>query len=88
MDRILIAQPVAPLHRVVHVPPPVVLVHIPQRSIDPSLGRDSVRAGREQLRYARGVEAGLCESEGCTETSATGADDDRIVLMVLSFHCC
>ncbi len=48
-DGVLIAEPVGPLHGVVHVPAPIVLAHIAQRGRDAALGRHRVRARREHL---------------------------------------
>ena len=39
VDGILVPQPVGALHSVVEVPPPVVLLHVPQGGVDPSLKR-------------------------------------------------
>ena len=44
---VLVAEPVGPLDRVIHVPAPVVGTHIAERRRDAALGRDRVRAGRE-----------------------------------------
>mmetsp|Transcript_15598 Transcript_15598/g.21318 ORF Transcript_15598/g.21318 Transcript_15598/m.21318 type:complete len:375 (-) Transcript_15598:215-1339(-) len=56
MDGVLVAQPVRSLHRVVHVPPPVVLRHVAQRRVDAALRCHGVRSRGEQLRHARGLE--------------------------------
>lgn len=37
MDSILISQPIRSLHCVVEMPPPVILLHVPQSGIDPTL---------------------------------------------------
>ena len=37
VDGILVPQPVRALHGVIEVPPPVVLLHVPQSGIDSSL---------------------------------------------------
>jgi hypothetical protein len=37
MDGVLVAQPVGALDGVVHVPPPVVRLHVAQGSVDASL---------------------------------------------------
>lgn len=52
-------------------------------SIDTSLGGDSVRSRREELRNTGSVEAGFRQAEGRTQTGTTSADDDGIVLVVL-----
>ena len=47
LDRVLVAEPVRALDRVVHVPEPVVLGHVAERGADAALRRDRVRARRE-----------------------------------------
>ena len=49
LDRVLVAEPVAALDRVLRVPAPVVLAHVAQRGVDAALGGHGVRARREQL---------------------------------------
>src|SRR5262249_12436220 len=51
-DRVLVSEPVGALHRVVHVPAPVVLTHVAQRSTDATLGRDRVAARWKELGNA------------------------------------
>lgn len=43
VDGILVSQPVGALHGVVEVPPPVVLLHVPQGGVDPPLKRQQPR---------------------------------------------
>jgi len=57
--RVLVPEPVGSLHGVVHVPPPIVGAHVPERGVDPPLRGDRVGSGREQLRDARGLEPRL-----------------------------
>src|SRR6185436_5154738 len=57
-DRILVAEPVRPLHGVVHVPAPIILMHVAERRRDAALRRHRVRARRENLGDAGGLEAG------------------------------
>ena len=84
VDSILIAQPVGSLHGVVHVPPPVVLVHVSQRRIDATLCRHSVGSSGKEFGDAGGVEASFCQTKCCSQTRSSGTNHDRIVLMVLS----
>lgn len=86
MDRILISQPIRSLDGIVHMPSPIVLVHVPQSGIDTSLCSYSVTSGWEELRYTGSVETSFGKTEGCSQTSSTGTDDNRIVLMVLFIH--
>ena len=81
-DGVLVAQPVRPLDGVVHVPAPVVLGHVAQRGVDAALRRDRVRARREELRDARGLEAGLGAAHGGAEARAARTDHDGVVVVV------
>lgn len=83
MDSILITKPIRTLHGVVHVPPPVVLVHVSKRSVDTTLSSHSVRTCGEELRDTGGLETSLGQTESGAQTSTTGADNDRIILMIL-----
>lgn len=65
-----------------HVPPPVILRHVSQSSVDTALSCDSVRSGGEEFRDDGRVESGLCETHSGTKTGTTGADDQSIVLVV------
>src|SRR5262245_64153074 len=51
-DRVLISEPVGAFHRVVHVPAPVILTHIAERSRNSTLRRHGVRTGGKYLRDA------------------------------------
>ena len=83
VDGVLVTEPVGALDRVVHVPAPVVLVHVAEGGVDATLGGDGVASGREELGDTGRVEASLGETESGTETGATGTDDESIVLVVL-----
>lgn len=37
MDGILVSQPIRSLHRVIEMPPPVIVLHVPQSGVDPTL---------------------------------------------------
>jgi hypothetical protein len=65
------------------VPSPVVLVHVTQRRIDPSLCCYSVTSGWEEFRYARSVETCLGKTESSSQTCSAGADNDSIIFVVL-----
>ena len=79
-DRVLVAEPVGTLDRVVHVPEPVVLAHVAERRADAALRRDGVRACRKHLREHRDREAGFGKLQRRAHAGTTGADDDRIEL--------
>ena len=59
LDRVLVAEPVAALDRVVRVPAPVVLGHVAERRVDAALRGDGVRARREELGDAAGGVGGF-----------------------------
>lgn len=82
MDSILITQPVGTLDGIVHVPEPVIGMHVTKSSVDTTLGGHGVGTGREKLGDTSGVEASLGETESSTETSTTGTNNDSIVLVV------
>gem|GEM_PF-2040969 len=88
-DRILVAEPVGALDGVVEVEAPVVLAHVAERGRDAALRCHGVRAGREHLGDASGLEALFGETEGGAQACAAGADHDHVVLMLLdlvAFH--
>ncbi len=82
-DRVLVAEPVRPLDGVVHVPAPVVRMHVAERGRNAALCRDRVRAGRENLGDAGGAQAGLAAADHGAQTGAAGADHDHIIGVVL-----
>ena len=73
-DGVLVAQPVGPLDRVVHVPAPIVLAHIAERGGDAALRRDGVGAGGEDLGDAGGAESRLARAEHGAQACAARAD--------------
>ena len=85
LDRILIAQPVRSLDRVVHVPAPVVLAHVAQRGRDTALRGYRVAARRENLGDAGRVEAGIRKTECRAQTGADRADDDDVITVIDEF---
>src|SRR6202140_2912788 len=48
-DRVLITEPVGAPDRIEHVPAPIVLFHVAERSADAALRGDGVTAGRKDL---------------------------------------
>src|SRR3569832_472952 len=77
-DRVLVAEVIAALHRVVHVPVPVVRAHVAERGIHAALRRDRVRARRKDLGYDghRGLRLGQLQ-RGAQATAAR-ADHQRV----------
>lgn len=83
MNSVLVTQPVGTLDGIVHVPSPVVLVHVTEGGVDTTLSSDSVASGREQLGDTGSVETGLSKTEGGSQTGTTSTNDEGIVLVVL-----
>ena len=81
-DRVLVAEPVGALDRVVHVPGPVVRPHIAEAGGDPALRRDGVAAGREHLGDAGGLQPPLRRAHRRAQPRAAGADDDHVIVVV------
>ena len=81
-DGVLIAEPVRPLHGVVHVPAPIVLAHIAERGGDAALRRDGVRARREDFRDAGGFQPGFSAAKSGAQAGPASADHHDIVIVV------
>src|SRR5437016_13502180 len=64
-DRVLVAEPVGALDRVVHVLAPIVLAHITERGANAALRRDGVAAGRNDLADAFALEPRGIHAETC-----------------------
>ena len=81
-DGVLVAQPIRPLHRVVHVPAPIVGAHIAERGGDAALRRHGVRAGGKHLGDAGGAQARLATADHGAQPRAAGADHHHVVSVV------
>lgn len=62
VDCVLVAEPVGTFDGIVHVPAPVVPVHVCEGGVDAALGGDGVGAGGEELGYTCGFEASFGEA--------------------------
>jgi len=82
VDGVLVTQPVGTLDGIVHVPSPVVVVHVSERGVDATLGGDGVGSCGKQLGDTGRVEARLGQSKGCSQTSSSCTDDEGIVFVV------
>ena len=82
-DRVLVAEPVRPLDGVVHVPAPVVRMHVAERSRNAALRRNRMRAGREHFGDAGGAQARFRAADHGAQTGAAGADHHDVVGVVL-----
>lgn len=82
VNGILIAQPVRALDGVVHVPLPIVILHVAQSGVDATLSGDGVRSGREQLGDHRSLESLSDQAIGRAKTGAAGSHHHCVVRMV------
>ena len=82
-DRVLVAEPVRPLDGVVHVPAPVVRMHVAQRSRNATLRCNRMRAGREHFCDAGGAQARFRAANHGAQAGAAGADDHDVIGVVL-----
>ena len=81
-DGVLVAEPVRSLHRVVHVPAPVVGAHIAERGRNAALRRHGVRAGGEHLGDAGGAKPRFAAADHGPQARAAGADHHHVIGMV------
>ena len=84
LDRVLVAEVVRALDRVEGVLLGVVLGGVPERRVDPALGRAGVAANRMDLREERDVRARVMGLDGRAHARAAGPDDEHVVY---GFHC-
>mmetsp|Transcript_24906 Transcript_24906/g.38195 ORF Transcript_24906/g.38195 Transcript_24906/m.38195 type:complete len:163 (+) Transcript_24906:756-1244(+) len=82
MNGILIAQPIAPLDSIVHVPSPIVRLHVPKGGVDATLGGNGVGPSGEQFGHTGGFEAGFREAHCGAEAGAACADYEGVVGVV------
>ena len=80
LDRVLVADVVRALDRVVGVDLGVVLGRVAERRVDASLGRAGVRARRMELRDHRHVGARVVGLDRGAHASAARSDDEHVVL--------
>ena len=82
-DRVLVAEPVRPLDGVVHVPAPVVRMHVAEGRRNAALRCDRMRAGREHFCNAGGAQARFRAADHGAQAGAAGADDHDVVGVIL-----
>ncbi len=80
LDRILVPEVVGPLHGVESVRLRTVRRSVPERRVDPALGRAGVTPRGVQLRDDANVRARVKGLDGGAHTGAAGSDDDDVVL--------
>ncbi len=81
-DRVLVAEPVRALDRIVHVPAPVVGAHVGKCRGDPALRRDGMAAGRKHLADAGGLQTRHRRPQGRAQPGTAGADDNHVIAVV------
>jgi hypothetical protein len=79
-DRVLVAEPVGALDRVVHVPVPVIFLGVAERGGDAALRRHGVRTGRKDLRQDGRLQAGFGKLNRCPQARTPSTDDHGIEL--------
>lgn len=79
--RVGIAQPVAALDGVIHVPLPVVRAHVRQRGSNAALCGNRMRAGREDLGDAGRAQPLFGHAERGAQTGTPGPDNNHVVFM-------
>jgi hypothetical protein len=79
LDRILVAEVVGALDRVVRVLLGVIVGRIPERGVDPALGGAGMAADRMDLREKRDVGAEIVGLDRGAHAGAPGADDEHVV---------
>ena len=83
LDRVLVAEIIRPLNGVEHMPVPVVLAHIAQRSPNPPLRRDGMRAGWKDFGQDRDVETGFGQLQRATHPGPAGPNHHDVELATL-----
>jgi hypothetical protein len=81
-DRVLIAEPVRALDRVIHVPGPVVGRVVAEARRDSALCCHGVGAGGEDLGDARGLQARFGAAHAGAQAGTARADDHRVIGVV------
>jgi len=83
LDGILVAEPVGTLHRVVHVPAPVVGAHVAERRGNAALRRNRVRPRRKHLRHACGLEPRFRAAERRAQACAARAHHHDVIGVIV-----
>src|SRR4051794_14012360 len=86
-DRVLVAEPVRPFDRIVHMPGPVVRAHVAERSGNPALRGDGMASGWEDLGHAGGFQPGVGSAHRRPEPGASGTDNDDVITVVDDLVC-
>ncbi len=86
-DRVLVAEPVGALDRIVHVPGPMVRAHVAECSGDSALGCNRMAAGREDLGDAGGLKSLLGGAHRRAKARAPGANHNHVISVVDDLIC-
>ena len=78
-DRVLVAEPVGALDRVIHMPLPVIGRIVAERSGNAALRRNRVRTSREHLGDTGRFQAGFRCAHGGAQAGATGTDNNGVI---------
>src|ERR1700690_2393774 len=85
LDRILVAEPIRPFDRIVHMPLPTVLAEVAEAGCNAALSCNRVTARRKHLCDASGRQARLYGALRGAQTGTARTDDDDIKRMVDEF---
>ena len=83
----LVAEPVGPFDRVVHMPLPIVFAEIAETGCNAALGCNRMTACRKHLCDAGSRQACLYGALRSAQTGTAGTDDDDIKRMVDELVC-
>src|ERR1700730_10333726 len=82
LDRILVAEPIRPFDRIVHMPLPTVFPGVPETGRNAPLRGTRVTPRRKDFRDACGRKTRLNRALSSPQTGAAGTDNDHIECMV------
>ena len=75
VNGVLVTEPIGTFNGVVHMPMPVIRMHVSESSVNTTLGSNSVRTSREELGDTSSLETSFGKTESSTETGTTGTND-------------
>ena len=81
-DRVLVAEPVGALDRIVHVPGPMVRAHVAEAGRNSALRGDGMAARREDFGDAGRLQAMLGRAHRRPKAGAAGADHNDIIAVI------
>ena len=84
-DRFLVTKPVRPLHRVVHMPPPVILSHVGKGRTHAALRSYGMGAGRKDFGHAGCSLTRFCKAQASAQAGTSGPYHDHVMLVMDNF---